>query len=116
MGGETKDRCDGSGGVNVHFQSARAVPFSSLSFETSITGIDIRLARGSDASEIDPVASSSFPWCSDSSDESCSGEGECDRIGGSGDLERRGSLTTTLSSELAELPLNGLLMRTVSRE
>jgi hypothetical protein len=45
-------------------------------------------------------------------------EGECGGSGASGDADRcgLGSLTTTLSSELAELPLKGLLMRTVSRE
>lgn len=106
-------------GMNCRFQSGLAPTFSSCSFETSITGIGIFLAVASDTSECASGVSSSVAvtWCSDSSGESCSGDGVSDRSGGSGDVGRRvGLLTITLSSELAELPLKELPMRTVSRE
>ena len=105
--------------MNCRFQSGLAPSFFSCSFETSITGIDIFLVVASDTSECASGVSSSVAvtWCSDSSCESCSGDGVSDRSGGSGDVGRRvGLLATTLSSELAELPLKGLPMRTVSRE
>lgn len=104
---------------NFRFQPALALSLSSFSFETSITGIDTLLAVASDASERESGVSSSITitWCSDSSGESSSGDGVRDRRGGPGEVGRRiGLLTTTLSSELAELPLKGLPMRTVSSE
>jgi hypothetical protein len=56
----TKERFNGQTRVIVHFHSASSMSFSSFSFETSITGIDIRLAVASVASEIGSVALSSL--------------------------------------------------------